>query len=156
MYAPISRNQIAIFAFYIMLNNLPTLTIDADESDYLYVDPSQIVGAGNGLYTAVKIFKDEIISLFQGELINSSEQRKRISENKNAYFISLPNGRVLDSMNTPCFAKYANDANGSQKSAFKNNAFITLNENDQACIVAKRTIKPGEEIFCDYGPQYWK
>lgn len=139
-----------------MLNNLPTLTIDADESDYLYVDPSQIIGAGNGLYTAIKIYKDEIIAVFKGELINNTEQHKRISENKNGYFITLPNGRVLDSINTPCFAKYANDANGFLKSPFKNNAFITLDENDQACIVAKRTIRHNEEIFCDYGPHYWK
>lgn len=138
-----------------MYNNLPTTTIDAPEDDYLYADPSQILGAGLGLYTAIKIFKDEIIAVFDGELLTIQEIENRKKENRNAYFIDLVSGGVLDSMNTECFAKYANDANGSIKSNFKNNAFITLNEKDKPCIVATRAIKPGEEIFCSYGENYW-
>ncbi len=138
-----------------MYNNLPTTTIDAPEEDYLYVDSSQIVNAGNGLYTAIKIYKDEIISVFKGEILSRKEIENRKSENKHAYFINLVNGGVMDSMNTNCFAKYANDANGTSKSKFKNNSYITLNEKDKPCIVASRTIKEGEEIFCSYGDAYW-
>lgn len=138
-----------------MYNNLSTTTIDAPEEDYLYTELSQIKGAGVGLFTAIKIYKDEIIAVFEGEIINNLEQQKRILENKQGYFISLVTGGVMDSMNTKCFAKYANDANGVIKSTFKNNAFITLNERDSPCIVANRTIKVGEEIFCDYGQLYW-
>ena len=39
--------------------------IEASESDYLYIKESQIPHAGNGLYTAIKIYKDEIISLLK-------------------------------------------------------------------------------------------
>lgn len=137
-----------------MYNNIPTTTIDAPEEDYLYTDPSQIIGAGLGLYTAIKIYKDEIIAVFKGEIIDAKEQLKRA--NNQSYFVILVNGRVMDSVNTVCFAKYANDANGSIKTTFKNNSYITLNENDQPCIVAKRSIKIGEEIFCSYGDNYWQ
>lgn len=139
-----------------MYNNLPVLTIDAPEEDYLYTDPSQIQGAGMGLFTAIKIFKNEIIAVFDGELISEAEQKIRIKKNENAYFVVLIKGKIMDSMHTNCFAKYANDANGSTKSDFKNNSFISLDEKDRPCIVATRTIKIGEEIFCSYGENYWR
>ena len=65
--------------------------------------------------------------------------------------MNLLNGTILDCRNTNCFAKYANDASGFSKSEFKNNAKITLDENENVCLIAIRKIKSGEEIFCDYG-----
>ncbi len=138
-----------------MYNNLPVLTIDALEEDYLYTDLSQIENAGVGLFTAIKIYKNEIIAVFEGEIINAAEQLKRIKENKQSYFVVLVNGKIMDSMHTECYAKYANDANGISKSLFKNNSFISLDEKDRPCIVASRAIKIGEEIFCNYGDYYW-
>ena len=68
----------------------------------------------------------------------------------------MPDGSILDSMKTKCFAKYANDADGFSNSVFKNNAKIGLNESDNVCLIALRNIKIGEEIFCSYGNRYWK
>jgi hypothetical protein len=138
-----------------MYSNLPVLTIDALEDDYLYTDVSQIENAGMGLYSAIKIYKNEIIAVFKGEIINDAEQLVRINKNIHSYFVVLINGKIMDSMNTVCFAKYANDANGISESLFKNNSFISLDEKDRPCIVASRTIKIGEEIFCNYGDNYW-
>jgi uncharacterized protein len=139
-----------------MYNNLPVLTIDAPEEDYLFTDPSQIPNAGMGLFTAIRIYKNEIIAVFDGEIIEEAEQNKRKNAKLDAYFIVLLNGKVMDSMHTNCFAKFANDVNGTSKSPFKNNAFISLNEKDKPCLVASRSIKAGEEIFCSYGDNYWK
>ncbi len=139
-----------------MYSNLLVFVIEALEEDYLYTGVSQITNAGMGLFTAIKIYKNEIIAVFEGEIINDTEQKKRIAKNHNAYFVVLLNGKIMDSMHTECFAKYANDANGNSKSNFKNNAFISLDENDRPCIVASRTIKKGEEIFCSYGEHYWQ
>lgn len=138
-----------------MYNNLPVLTIDSPEEDYLYTDVSQIENAGMGLYTAIKIYKHEIIAVFDGEIINDIEQKRRIEKNIHHYFVVLLNGKIMDSMSTECFARYANDANGTTKSLFKNNSFISLDEIDRPCIVASRSIKAGEEIFCSYGDNYW-
>jgi SET domain-containing protein len=137
-------------------SNTTTYPIDCAEEDYLYINESQIEGAGKGLFTAIKIFKDEIISIFKGEVLTAAEIKKRIKKNADAYFINMVDGRIMDSMNTKCFAKYANDAQGISKSMFKNNAVITLDENDNVCIVATKNIKAGEEIFCSYGKQYWE
>lgn len=65
-------------------------------------------------------------------------------------------GTIMDSINTPCFAKYANDVNGSIDSEFKNNAKIGLDEENNVCVIAIRKIVSGEEIFCSYGKKYWK
>ena len=130
--------------------------IQALEEDYLYVATSQLPNSGNGLYTAIAIYKDEIISEFKGEVLSDEEAAIRIKNGTDNYFMNLHNGSILDCQNTDCFAKYANDATGFSKSVFKNNAKITLDENQNVCLIAIRKLKSGEEIFCDYGKKYWK
>lgn len=130
--------------------------IEAAESDYLYVDESQIPNAGSGLYTAIKIYKDEIISFFEGEILSQPQIEERESKAEDKYFMVLLNGSILDCMHTHCFAKYANDTSGFYKSNFKNNAKITLDDSGKVCLVATSTIKAGQEIFCSYGKKYWK
>jgi SET domain-containing protein len=131
-------------------------TIDALESDYLYIATSQLPNSGNGLFTAITIYKDEIISLFKGEILSDVEAELRVKNQTNQYFMNLLNGSILDCKTTDCFAKYANDTNGFSKSTFKNNAKITLDESNNVCLIAIRKINSGEEIFCDYGKKYWK
>ncbi len=128
--------------------------IEALEEDYLYVIASQIPASGMGLHTAITIYKDEVIALFKGESLSNLEANARALLGKNQYFISLLNGGIMDSANTDCFAKYANDANGSLNT-FKNNAKISLNEQSEICLIATKKIKIGEEIFCSYGKRYW-
>ncbi|WP_452222493.1 SET domain-containing protein [Lacinutrix salivirga] len=137
-------------------NSIQSNAIDALEADYLYIKSSQIKQAGKGLFTAIDIFKSEIIAIFKGEIITNKEAEARALNNKDRYFINLLDGSIMDSMHTNCFAKYANDAKGLSTSAFKNNAKITLNEEGEVCIKATKKIKNGEEIFCSYGKAYWK
>ncbi len=133
-----------------------TETIDASEADYLYIRESQLIGAGNGLYTAVPIYKDEIISLFKGEILTERQIQIRLNKDQDKYFIQMLDGSIMDSMHVKCFAKYANDATGFVKSIFKNNCKIAFDENEQLCLIATRNIKANEEIFCSYGKLYWK
>lgn len=130
--------------------------INADESDYLYIQESQLLNSGKGLFTAIDIFKEEIISVFKGEILSDEEAEKSVKSGNDGYFMNLLNGKILDCKNTYCFAKYANDAKGLSKSDFKNNAKITLDEDGNVCLIALKKIKSGEEIFCDYGKKYWK
>lgn len=131
-------------------------TIEALESDYLFVANSQIPNSGNGLFTAIKIYKDEIISVFKGEILSQSQIVEREENQEDKYFMIMPNGDVLDCMKTDCFAKYANDASGFTKTNYKNNAKISLDEVGNVCLMATKNIKAGEEIFCSYGQKYWK
>ncbi len=129
--------------------------IDALEADYLYIQLSQLPDSGNGLFSTIDIYKDEIISVFKGEILTQKQAKLRAKNNQDQYFINRIDGSILDSKKTKCFAKYANDAKGFTRSLFTNNAKIALDENNNICLIATRKIKTGEEIFCDYGKKYW-
>jgi len=130
--------------------------IEALEEDYLYIKTSQIVNAGNGLFTAIKIYKDEVIAIFKGEIIPDAEAKLRASNGNDKYFINMLDGSIMDSMPTDCFAKYANDADGYTSSNYYNNSKIALDEENNVCLIATKNIKAKEEIFCSYGKKYWK
>ncbi len=147
MIAKINKNK---------FSNSISYKIDAKEMDYLYIKESQILGSGKGLFTAIAIYKDEVITLFKGENLSNAEAKSRSKKGEDAYFINLLDGTILDSMHVKCFAKYANDTLGFVKTKFKINSKISLDENDNVCIVSNRDIKVGEEIFCSYGKPYWK
>ena len=129
--------------------------IGAKESDYLYVDTSQIKNAGKGLHTAIDIYKDEVISLFKGEILTDRQVQIRLNKGQDKYFIGMLDGSIMDSAKVACFAKYANDGKAFGIETHKNNAKITIDEYDNVCLIATRKIKSGEEIFCAYGKQYW-
>lgn len=131
-------------------------TIDALETDYLYIESSQLYNAGKGLFTAIKIYKDEIISIFKGEILSDMESQKRETNGNDKYFINMINGTILDSMYIDCFAKYANDADAFNNKVFKNNSKISLDDENNVCLVAIKNIQVGSEIFCSYGKKYWK
>ena len=130
--------------------------IDANEEDYLYIQKSQIENSGNGLFTAIEIYKEEIISVFKGKILTNIEAEAIVKLNNDKYFINLLDGTILDSNTMNCFAKYANDSTGFIKSKYKNNSKISLDEADNVCLIATKKIKSNEEIFCSYGKKYWK
>lgn len=90
--------------------------IQAEESDYLYIQTSQLDNSGNGLFTAIAIYKDEIISVFKGEVLSDNEAKERANSGSDAYFMNLLDGTILDCKNTDGYAKYANDATGLRTS----------------------------------------
>ena len=126
------------------------------EADYLYIATSQLPNSGNELYTANDIYKGEVISLFKGEIETSKHVALRLKNDKDEYFISMLDGIIMDSMKEKIFAKYANGAEGFSKSKFNNFAKIALDVENQVCIIAKKNIKVGEEIFCGYEKKYLK
>jgi hypothetical protein len=130
--------------------------IQAPEKLYLYKATSQLENAGNGLYTAIHIYKDEIIATFRGERLTDEIAKKRAKKGNDQYFIAMLDGSIMDSIKSDCFAKYANDALGLGTSGLKNNSRIALDENNNVCIIANKMIKSGDEIFCGYGKRYWK
>ena len=132
------------------------LKIEALEADYLYCETSTLTNAGKGLFTAIDIYKNEVIAIFQGEILDEIEAEIRAANKLNQYFINMIDGTIMDSLNADCFAKYANDAEAFKNSIHKNNAKITLDDDDNVCIIATKNIKSASEIFCSYGKKYWK
>jgi uncharacterized protein len=108
------------------------------------------------LFTTITIYKDEIIAIYKGRILLENEAKEKAEKGKDIYFINLLDGSIMDSMDSKCFAKFANDASGFSKSDFKNNAKIALDQNGNVCLIATKNIKPESEIFCSYGKRYWK
>lgn len=133
-----------------------SVKIEAPESDYLYVETSQIQNAGKGLFTAIDIYKHEVISIFKGEILTEIEAQNRVAKGNDKYFINMINGTIMDSMQVDCFAKYANDAEAFENSTFTNNGKISLDDDKNVCIIATKNIQSQSEIFCSYGKRYWK
>lgn len=138
-----------------LFENFDNDPIDLKEEEYLYIQPSQIKNAGNGLYTSIEILEGEIISKFIGEVISQEEAKKRSDLGDDDYFMMLPSGETLDCKRTECFAKFANDAEGIP-SEFKNNSIITIDDDNNVVLVATRDINSNEEIFTGYGKKYWE
>lgn len=108
------------------------------------------------MFTAINIYKNEIIAVFKGEILSENEINIRIKKNQDKYFICMIDGSIMDSMNIDCFAKFANDAEANGKNKLQNNAEIMLDDDNNVCLIATKKINPFEEIFCSYGKKYWK
>ncbi|MEO8066465.1 MAG: SET domain-containing protein [Flavobacteriales bacterium] len=126
------------------------------EKEYLYTALSGLPGAGQGLYTAIPIYADEVIAIFHGERLSAKAAGARAAHGLDRYFMELPDGTTLDTMGVAGFAKFANDAQGSAGSALRNNAVIALDDGDRVCLRATRRIVAGKEVLCGYGKRYWQ
>ncbi len=49
------------------------MSIDAAEEEYLYVAPSGIPGAGQGLFTAIPVHRGEVVAIYTGEVLTAAE-----------------------------------------------------------------------------------
>lgn len=130
--------------------------IQLKEEHYLYTALSGLPGAGFGLFTAIPLYKDEVIAIFHGNRLSAEAARDRAAKGLDRYFMKLPGGTTLDTMGINGFAKFANDALGCAGGSLRNNARITLEDGGQVCLRAVRFIRIGEEVLCGYGKGYWE
>jgi uncharacterized protein len=125
----------------------------------LYIKESTISGAGMGLFTDEPIKKGAIVTEYEGEQLTWTECEKRneAQEGLNPYFFYISKKNCIDAQHTlDSLGRYANDAMGYVRIAgLKNNAEYQVMKK-KPYIVAKRNIKPGEEIFVSYGKEYWQ
>jgi len=126
----------------------------------LNVEPSNILNAGNGIFTYQPINKETLIGYYDGVL--KKDNGKCVGD----YSFSLNKTWYVDARTFPrAYIAMINDAHGSK---FKNNCEFRLELEDpitgkrrKACdrkitLWALCDIKSGEELFADYGTDYWK
>jgi len=122
----------------------------------LIVKKSQLSKAGKGLFTKIEIKKGERIVEYLGEIITEKELEERAEKDIYGYAFYINKKKCIDAYFTPeAIARYANDAKGlSKKSGLKNNCCYDIWKK-RGWIKAEKNIKAGEEIFVDYGKEYW-
>ena len=123
------------------------------------IAPSQIQGAGLGLYLLEDAKANEWIARYSGAPLTKAElDQKSYSQ----YVMQVHKNLFLDAVEPTHFeGRFINDARNSK---FKKNARFAAGYTTNTCsttghvwvrIYATRRIKAGEEIFIDYGEDFW-
>lgn len=119
---------------------------------------SKVPGLGMGL-VATRDFKGgEVIDIYNGEELSRSEIEKRYPGDAIAeYTICFTKKQCVDGRNTNCsFARYINDSRGI---AGKENK-VKFSLGNKCCpklvVMPGKKIHKNEEIFVNYGKEYWK
>lgn len=102
--------------------------------------------AGLGLFACTEFKKGDFIIQYTGEYITHDEADRRGGK----YLFILDDKTVVDGKGRENTARYINHS-------CRPNAEAEVDEDEQIIrILAKKTIKPGDEITYDYGKDYWK
>lgn len=130
---------------------------------HLKVKKSNIPNAGNGVFadmptaparTPVFKARDKICD-YEGVIRNTGELNRLYGVHGNApYCIMVKNGVYIDAASSRCIAAIINDPRGSRSA--KANAEFSVNRKTQTItLVATRNIYHGQELYVDYGKDYW-
>jgi SET domain-containing protein len=141
-------------------HELPLLIINKEYEKKTIINKSRIPGAGNGLYAAVKIRKDETIGELGGRLVTDEDESQG-----NHYIASIPECawekthpyKYIDAKEHGGHVSRINFApseiNGIQTN-LQNAAIKQICDHPYVIFIALRDIEPGEEIWSSYGPDY--
>jgi SET domain-containing protein len=136
------------------------LKINQEYEKKTVIKKSRIPDAGNGLYAAVKIKKDETIGELGGRLVSDDDESQG-----NHYIASIPECawekthpyKYIDAKEHGAHVSRINFApsgiNGIQTD-LQNAAIKQICEYPYFIYIALRDIEPGEEIWSSYGPDY--
>jgi SET domain-containing protein len=135
--------------------------------DGIEIKESTIPDSGNGLFVTKDFKKNDWITFYDGKEITREEAQSLKERGEQSHVRSLDiNRTAIDGLRIPEYgrggASFANHKEGEHaNSAFrkewieKKKKGITKTGN-VIILVAKRDIKKGEEVFVDYGKDYWK
>jgi SET domain-containing protein len=127
---------------------MPSVKVHS-ESDFEVRD-STIKGAGRGLFAKVPIREDATIGYYTGEVIGEKEFHDP-ARPFSAYVLWVCRTHIIIGEGPK--ANYTRFINHSDEP----NAFLVVSSRwKTARFEALRDIKPGEEIFFDYGEDYWE
>lgn len=114
------------------------------------VRPSTIEGAGKGLFAKVHISEDDTIGYYTGEVIGE-EEFHRPDRPFSGYVLWVSRKHIIIGEGPK--ANYTRYINHSDEP----NAFLVVSTRwKTARFEALRDIAPGEEIFFNYGDDYWE
>jgi SET domain-containing protein len=111
---------------------------------------STIEGAGQGLFAKERLDPEDTIGYYTGEVISEAEFHAP-DRPFSAYVLWVCSSHIIIGEGPK--ANYTRFINHSDKP----NAFLTVSSRwKSARFEALRHIEPGEEIFFDYGEDYWE
>lgn len=121
----------------------------------LFIDTSTIRNAGNGLFTYTARRANEYLAPYIGKLLSVNQLNEMYGNHIAPYAVRVSgvsddDGVYLDAACARGIAAFANHKENA-------NARWAVNHQDRSIyIVATKRIKAGDEIFLDYGDEYFK
>ena len=114
------------------------------------VRPSSIPGIGYGLFARTRIRKGDMIGHYTGKQLTEEEANSEPYVNSR-YLVWICNDWYVDAEGPRGnYTRYINH------SATPNTELLTSVRWRTAAIRALKRIEPGEELFFDYGDEYWE
>jgi SET domain-containing protein len=115
---------------------------------------SKLPNSGKGLFAKEFIPKNTRIVEYKGKITTWKEVED--NDGNNGYIYYVKRYHVIDaSRHTSALARYANDARGLQRVRGINNNAEYVEDGLKVFIESKKDITAGEEIFVEYGKEYW-
>lgn len=130
-----------------------------DIYDRVFVGPSRIDGAGQGLFARVNIRSGYRICPYEGELLSEKEFEDRYSEDYPSYAIPFPGNALLtiDPRDVPdALGRYANASDYPGARLRANAELVAVESEYRVYLVALRNIRADDEILFNYGRGYWE
>ncbi len=117
--------------------------------DAFEIRRSTIPGAGKGLFAAVDIEVEDMIGYYTGEVIDNDELEDGVHSDS-IYILWVSQTHIIVGEGPRAnYTRYINHSN-------RPNAFLVVSTRwKTARFEALRKIRSGQEIFFDYGEDYW-
>lgn len=128
----------------------------------LKLKKSNIPGANIGLFATKEFKKGQKIADYRGRIMSQAEYDK-LDNWEGVYGVEIKKGEVMNADTTQDgLGRYANHCrpkNIRAKHCKGNNAKISIShrgDDPKVSLKATKKIRPGQEIYVNYGPNYWK
>lgn len=126
----------------------PKKTRWLDESCFVVKD-STILGAGKGLYALCAIHRGDTIGAYTGVLVSDDEVNNGPYLDSHYILWLCDNHQIVAEGEAANYTRYINHSDKP------NVRFVVSTRWKKARVEALKRILPGEELFLDYGPDFW-
>ena len=123
-------------------------SIKHSEKDFV-VKPSSIPNAGNGLFAISKIQPGDIVGFYTGIYVDDETADKDHVDSD--YVLKIAdNCNVVGEGPDASYTRFINHC------PYPNTQFVIDEEKELAWVESLELIEKGEELFIDYGEEYWE
>lgn len=120
------------------------------QQEHFHIKKSTISKAGNGLFSTVTVKPGDTIGEYTGKILTDKQTEKMPYVDSDYILWICKDHNILGEGPLANHTRFINHkVNG-------NGQIVTSTRWKKARIEATKTIRPGQEIFIDYGDSYWE
>lgn len=121
----------------------------------LFLGKSAIPGSGRGVFASRSYSKGVVITGYKGKLVSPQQMEVLFRKGKRWYFVTIEEGKWYKDGDTKGKrGDYAGQLINDPRNPRLTNCAFCIHGND-CYVFAVQDIRPGDELFLDYGDTYW-